>query len=394
MPGSIKKLNTKNITKIRSNLDIINFNNTKYADFVNRKKEIAIYENLPSGGANTLLRSNRRYLKKKYTIKNINDKKYTTKLNGLLEYLYYIYVKQYFIQNSLKIQLSGAQILISYHTWVSKSPLILRQRKIPEIYICHEPPREYYDKQVILVSSIKDKIINFLRSGIKIIDRKNIKYNKNLFVIVNSLKSRKNINRIYGINSTVVYPGIDIHKFGNYSSITNRENIILCVGSINKLKNQLGVLKHISYTVIFAGNGGDSKYIQELHKYAINTGIKISVYLNLNEITLISLYKKSKIFIYDPVNEPFGIVILEALRVGIPLLVSSEGGGYAERLNANTGYILSKHDKNGWGNAINELLSNNAKWTSISEYNYIYAEQYSEDKMNNTLGDIIDKLIT
>lgn len=361
---------------------------------------IAIYENLPSGGAKTLFLSNRKYLLKKYNIKNINDKRFTTKFNGILGYLYYIYLKQYLIQKQLNSKLSSVKLLISYHTWVSKSPLILRQRIVPEIYICHEPPREYYDKQVISVSSLKDRIVNLLRSGIKNIDRRNIKYNKNLFVIVNSLKSKKIIDQIYDIDSTVVYPGIDIYRFGKNTSISSRKNNILCVGSINKLKNQLGVLKHISrseinfpFCVIFAGNGGDLEYIQELHNYAKNNGIKIKVNLNFTNDKLIDLYKKSKIFIYDPVSEPFGVVVLEALRAGIPLLVSSEGGGYTELINKKTGYILSRTDRKGWGTAINVLLTNKEKWNNISKYNYKFAEQYSDDRMNSKLGDIIEKLI-
>lgn len=370
-------------------------------EHVNSKLPITIYENLPSGGARILAISNINYLSDRYLTYFISDRKYTRNITNLIKYLAYVYFGQYFANVVNIDNFKKSRILISYHSWVTKSPLHLRLKYIPQIYICHEPPREYYDKNYIKTFGFKEKIINTLRYGIKIIDRKNILKNDDLTIISNSIYSKNLIDKIYGVNSKIIYPGIKLSEYGSNNSYDKRKNIILCVGSINKSKNQLGLLRIIAktkintcYKVVFAGNGGDEKYIKSIIEYARSNNIKINVDTNLSRAKLILMYKSAKIFMYSPINEPFGIVVLEAMRAGLPIIANSYGGGYTEVLNSNTGKMISPNSYNIWEIWINKLLSDKKIWDKYSKYNYIYSEKYSEDIMNNKLELQIQKILS
>ena len=297
--------------------------------------------------------------------------------------------------------INKSKIFISYHSWLTKSTLLLRQKLVPEIYVCHEPPREFYDLQYMNIFNLKEIIVNVLRYGIKIMDKQNICKNNKLLIISNSEYSKKIIDKIYGVSSKVIYPGITLSEFGHLKSLKNRDNIILCVGSINKIKNQVSILQIISkldikvkYKVVFAGNGGDDEYINTLIKIAHKSKIKLEIYKNISRPSLISLYKRSKLFIYTPINEPFGIVILEAMRAGLPILANVSGGGYTEVFNKFSGKLLAIDAYAQWNKWINYYLTNQALWNQCSKYNYTYSQKYSEENMNLEFTKQINNLIS
>lgn len=364
-------------------------------------KTILVYENLPSGGAKTLFISNIQALRDRFKLKIILSNEKLVKLHNIFSYLYYIYFRDNEQWQTYNEHLLRSHILIAYHTWITRSPMILRQNLIPAIYVCQEAPREFYDEKYISMFTLKEKIINMLRIKIKNIDKLNVSSNKNLTIIANSNFSSKNINKVYGNKAKVVYPGIKLSKFGKYCSIENRLKQILCVGAINKLKNQKFILELISTIrekerpkVLFVGNGGNRRYVKEMYQYAKRFNIDLIIKQNINNKELIQEYKKSRIFCYAPTNEPFGIVILEAMRSGLPIVASSIGGGYNEIVSSSNGFIISPKNKLQWLRAIKKLLNDDTLWKKYSKFNYHYVAKFSEAVMNKKFINIVDQLLT
>lgn len=381
------------------NLKDIKNNNTKTSNNVN-KKIITIYENLPTGGAKSLYVSNINYLRDKFRLKIISDKINSGEISNFLKYLKYILLDSFVIERKQLNKLNHSEIFIAYHSWLTKSTRLLRQNKIPEIYICHEVPREFYDKAYIKTFTFKEKVINILRIFVKTIDKVNININKKLVIVSNSNFSAKNILSVYGKSSIVIYPGINIKKFGKYQPINQRINQIICVGSINKLKNQKHIINIVSklknkklVKVMLIGNGGDNNYIKELKHLAIKSGVNLSIRSNVSQQNLINEYKKSKIFTFNPINEPFGIVVLEALRCGLPVILGNNCGGYNEVVTDKNGFLVSSDSTDEWVTAINKLLVNDILWKKISRYNYEYSRKFSDKDMNHKMHRLIDKII-
>ena len=88
------------------------------------------------------------------------------------------------------IRSTNHDILLVYHSWMVKSPSILRFTNKPKIYICHEPMREYYDSAHIQLQNTKEKIVNLLRLPIMFLDRMNIRA-KNTTIVANSNYSKE-----------------------------------------------------------------------------------------------------------------------------------------------------------------------------------------------------------
>lgn len=356
---------------------------------------LVVYTNLPSGGAYELYKSNINYLSRHFKITTITDR--NIKPKNLIDYLYKcLIIIPRMHKNYLK-RISANNILIAYHSWLTKSPHILRYANIPKVYICHEPMREYYDKEHIKLQSIKEKLINIIRLPLKFIDKSNV-LSPNTTIIANSQFSKQKIDKAYNVKSLVLYPGIKIKDF-KFRKTFEKKNQVISVGAINKLKRYeflVQVLSKVSSKIrpklLIVGNGGDISYINHLRQMAIDLDVNLTIKTMLSRDDLIKSYFESKIFLYAPVNEPFGIVVEEAMAAGLPLIVYKYGGGYAEIINKNNGYILNNLDHLQWKKSVESLLINNEAIKAISEYNIRHIQKYSDKNMNTNLLKLLKSL--
>lgn len=258
--------------------------------------------------------------------------------------------------------------------------------------------REFYDTEHIKNQSKKEKFINIIRTPIKFIDRKNIKTDR-LIVVANSLYSKKIIDKAYDVNSVVIYPGIDTNKY-KVSPGQVKENQVVSIGAINKLKNQeflVDVLakieKGIRPTLVLVGNGRDEKYIEMIKVKAKTMGVNLKIKMNISEEEKIAELHKSKVFMYSPIGEPFGLAVEEAISSGLPILTYLRGGGYVEIMDRNNGIMLDKLNSTEWAFSLNQLLSNNLV-SKYQHFNTRYAKKNLDERiMNEKIKKLIDKLI-
>lgn len=351
----------------------------------NRQKYIAIYHNLPSGGAKLTCLNTYSYLKNIFKTKIITEPSY--QISSFVKYLYISLCISPLNQRKI-IEKTKHDALVVYHSWMVKSPSILQYTKKPKIYICHEPMREYYDKSHIRSQNAKERIINLLRLPIKFLDRRNIR-SENTVVVANSKLSKKLIDIAYGVESTVIYPGIDITKFKVRKKL-RRRNQVICVSAINKYKNQSYLVDVIAEvpptlrpTLLLIGNGSDKIYLDSLLRKSKRLGVIVKVKQNVSDNSKIIELMRSKVFLYAPYREPFGIVIEEAIAAGLPILTSNNGGGYNEVIDSRNGVILNNLDTLSWAKSLRTLLTNNDKFKVISEYNVKYARKYFDSKIMN-----------
>lgn len=259
--------------------------------------------------------------------------------------------------------------------------------------------REYYDNEHVKTQGLKDRLINILRFPIMILDYYNIR-SKNTIIISNSNFSKNLINKAYGIDSVVVYPGIATSNYRSVKKIP-KMNQVICLSSINKLKNQLFLIQVVGRipvtkrpSLVLIGNGADLNYLKKIVTEANKLNVKIKIKLNISEKFKILELFRSKVFLYSPVSEPFGIVVEEAIAVGLPILTYSKGGGYIEILKPDSGTILNNLNPNIWAKELDKLLSNTDNTKMISKYNIRYANKYLDaSKMNKEIFNIINSTI-
>jgi len=118
-------------------------------------------------------------------------------------------------------------------------------------------------------------------------------------------------------------------------------NFILNVGTIEKRKNILSVIKAIkdidTQLVII---GKKTAYFTEINNYILENNLeeKVIFLKNLELKELAAIYRMASIFVYPSIFEGFGIPIIEALYSKTPV-ITSKGGCFSEAGGENSIYI-------------------------------------------------------
>lgn len=73
------------------------------------------------------------------------------------------------------------------------------------------------------------------------------------------------------------------------------------------------------------------------------------------------LLSTATMLLYTPSNEHFGIVPLEAMLVGVPVLAANSGGPLETILDEETGWLRSVDDPAAWTQVIREALEDRSK---------------------------------
>jgi len=198
------------------------------------------------------------------------------------------------------------------------------------------------------VVTIHDLIFLEIPSLYQFIDRK-IYYKKFAHackvadkVIATSNQTKKDIVRHFGTNENkieVVYQSCnEIFK----SKVPQEEaklvlqkhkipeNYILNVGTIERRKNALNIVKALYYfnldtTLIIIGR--KTPYYKEIKTYVDEHSLhdRVKVLSNVSNEELPAIYQNCKAFVYPSLYEGFGIPVVEAFYSGVPVITADNG---------------------------------------------------------------------
>lgn len=102
-----------------------------------------------------------------------------------------------------------------------------------------------------------------------------------------------------------------------------REKVVLCVGAIQKRKNQAMLIRAFralpeDWTLVLAGSRG---YGSDAALLDANDRVQVTGYLTEEEIA--AWYARASIFAFPSLDEGFGMPILEAMAAGVPVIAGN-----------------------------------------------------------------------
>lgn len=355
---------------------------------------VYVYENLPPlGGGRRTFDAIRRYLPKN----TIVFKGFHIKSPNIVSYVFSSIFRSYFFDKCISNIINSKYPLVVFQSWLTNTPYILYLASNPKIYICHEPLREYHDKYIREHQSIKSKIVNIFRYPIYLLDKYLVR-KSNATLVANSQFSKSFIKSAYDKDAIIINPGYDSNKYYCLETV-KKKNQIISVGSITPLKNQEYIIEVVARInkpnrpiVVLVGNGGIQSYIKRLQKKAKLLEVNLKIRLNISDRTLNREYNKSKLMIYTPINEPYGIVVLEAMATGLPIISHVNGGGFNELLDASTGISFQHYNPNIWATEIIKLINDKKKVFKIHNHNIQIASKHTDKQYALKLYSLIKHL--
>ncbi len=216
-------------------------------------------------------------------------------------------------------------------------------------------------------------------------------------VIVNSNYMKNELQRLFGLpyeKINVVPNGVNLNLYNGVERDYNfrrqyaadNEKIILYVGRLvyeKGVQNLIAAMPKIlngyhDSKLIIAGKGGMLDELRdEVRRLGIDNKVYFTGYLSLDKIT--KMYKCADVAVFPSTYEPFGVVALEGMLSGTPVVVSDVGGLNEivdHRVNGMKSYA---GNANSIADSILELLYNpglcaeiakNAKAKVKSQYNW------------------------
>lgn len=102
---------------------------------------------------------------------------------------------------------------------------------------------------------------------------------------------------------------------------------------------------------------------------------------------------QARMFVLPTIHEAFGIVLVEALHSGLPIISTTVGAVPEMVMHETNGYLIQPGDVEALANAMDELLSNDALAERFAEASYQHAANFSWEAAAETLVEKINMLL-
>lgn len=170
-------------------------------------------------------------------------------------------------------------------------------------------------------------------------------------------------------------------KINKLKNDKGNKKYILYVGAISKRKNFkfiIEVLKKLvidegkkNYTLIVIGakaykeDGYYSQCIQIIKEYLLDGNVEILGTVEQKYLKFV--YSFSDVYVLPTRYDIFGMVYLEAMYFGVPVVTTLCGGSSMLIKNGKTGFIQNVDDIKGWAKSISYICDNEEQLTEIKK---------------------------
>lgn len=257
------------------------------------------------------------FIAKKWKGKNWKVKVYKDSIE-----LFHLYQLHKSIAN--EIHRKNYDFVFIHPSKFTQAPFILRFLKLPKFYYCQEPLRMVYESMFAPknIDPFRDLYERCIRSIRKSVDKKNILSAD--FVFANSTFTKKNIYNAYAIDAKVLHMGVDSKNFAPVD--IRKEFDLLFIGSYDFVdgyplfQDSLKLMKKKAKVKYLLRDEGEWITDKKLAQY----------------------YSMVKFVICFGFNEPFGLIPLEAMSCGTPVIALNEGGYKDSVIGGKTGVFVPK----------------------------------------------------
>lgn len=279
----------------------------------------------------------------------------------------------------------------------------------PIVWLCNEPSRLLYDsvfnhhshglleRHAPRSSSVSMNFVNpgigvtlrhpgtllprpVIRSVQRSIDRRQVQRVGR--VVCNSAFAAERIGSIYPwAEIAVCHLGIDPSRYGQLTPPAEHtpSRLIVTASPLHRIKNvessiramallrdrgQLGDARYV-----IAGRGPDEARLRSLvAELELRDVVELRGFVSDDELS--TLYASADVVLYVPLDEPFGLVFLEAMAVAKPVIGPSHGGATEIVVDGVTGRLVDPLNPERIADAIHEALSDFGRSRRMGEAGY------------------------
>lgn len=194
--------------------------------------------------------------------------------------------------------------------------------------------------------------------------------------------------------------GFNYNKFyqEKTSILENKKIKLINVGSYQPKKNQTFAIdiakvlkdRKIDFEFHLIGHGNEYENVNQKIK---DLGLEDYVFQQGLQSNVEEWYKKSDIYLHTAYYEPYGLVFLEAMAAGLPIITLDGKGNKDIIENDKNGYLFFEQNTEAFADKIMEYTNNKEKYKEISSHAQQYAQQFDVSIKVKELIDFYKELV-
>ena len=314
-------------------------------------KNIAVFHNLPLGGAKRTIYEEVKFLSRKYNVDLYEYSSTDESVWCLEDLVKNVYRYEFQIEQNPKgvvkrllrdlrnfislpllcnkiakdIDSRNYDIVLVHADKFTQAPFVLRYLKTPTLYFCQEYLRMVYEEELSVDKNLKgikyfyEQLTRFIRKNI---DKKNIESTTD--ILSNSNFTKSNIKRVFDLKQvSVCHLGVDTTIFKKRGK--NKGKYLLFIGDKDFING---------YEIL--------KYLKQKGLEIRTLGVKKGKPQISDDKKLAEIYSSALLTICVSYNEPFGLAPIESMACETPVIAVNEGGYKETVVNGKTGYLVSR----------------------------------------------------
>lgn len=270
-------------------------------------------------------------------------------------------------QAAATIDAAGHDVVLVLPSRLTQAPTVLSHLRTPALFYAPEAMRSAYEdpRLVFFGDDWRNRVtragVNPIELLRRAIDRRSARAARH--VVTHSEFTREDLRRAYGIEATVVRLGVDIDAFTPAAAeeLDGASPFVLSVGAFHPLKGHDLVVDAIGRVpherrprLTIVGDRG--QIAAELDARAARLGVELDLRHSIPFPEIVTLMRTATVVACAQIREPFGLVPLEAMASGRPVVAVADGGLRESVRDGETGLLVAR-DPQAMATAIDRLLA-------------------------------------
>ncbi|HEX7632808.1 MAG TPA: glycosyltransferase [Candidatus Saccharimonadales bacterium] len=203
------------------------------------------------------------------------------------------------------------------------------------------------------------------------------------FLIANSTHTQSMIKKFYKRDSTVIFPPVETSRFKASGKPEPRHGFVVAGRQTPYKRIDLAIeaCNELKVPLVVIGDGPEHRRLRRL------AGRGVTFLTNVNDFDITSHFQSALAFIM-PNMDDFGIVAVEAMAAGTPVVAYRAGGALDYVKDGRTGVFFEKQDVKSLTSALETALTKSFNYEAIADS----AAQFSTEAFRKNVREYLKDL--
>lgn len=259
--------------------------------------------------------------------------------------------------SAAQIDTAGHDVVFCHMSSLIGAPEVLPYLRTPTLYYAPEQMRALYDhhpawgRDDSLAGRLARRGLGPTSALRKRLDRRDLRAADQ--VVTHSRFTARRLQEIYGVRAAVVDLGVDAAAFA--APAPERDAFVLSIGALHPLKGHQFVVESIAALppprppLVVIGDRG--AFGPALRGLAQARGVALTIRQAVPDDDVVAALHRAGVVACGQYHEPFGLIVLEAMAAGAPVVAVREGG-FVETIDDGVTGLLVERDPEAFARAL------------------------------------------